>query len=94
MLALAQAVEYDGFTMKVAIIGYGGMGREVEKVLLDRGHEVSARVDPVQKEADAKELTEEIARNSDMAIEFSHAGAVLENARGLDTMRGFSPPRR
>ncbi len=67
--------------MKVAIIGYGGMGREVEKVLLDRGHEVSARVDPVQQGMDAKELTEEIARNSDMAIEFSHAEAVLENAR-------------
>ena len=48
--------------MKVAIIGYGGMGREVEKVLLDRGHEVSARVDPAQKGADAKELTEKIAR--------------------------------
>jgi 4-hydroxy-tetrahydrodipicolinate reductase len=67
--------------MKVAIVGYGGMGREVEKVLLDRGHEVTARIDPAQKAADAKELTEEIARGSDAAIEFSHAGAVLDNAR-------------
>ena len=71
ILELVQAVEYDRVTMKVAIIGYGGMGREVEKVLLDRGHEVSARIDPVQKGADAKELTEKIARDSDMAIEFS-----------------------
>ena len=28
--------------MRVAIIGYGSMGREVEKVLLDRGHTVAA----------------------------------------------------
>ena len=74
-------MDYDRVTMKVAIIGYGSMGREVEKVLRDRGHEVSARVDPVQQGADAKALTEEIARDSDMAIEFSHAEAVLENAR-------------
>ncbi|MGA2640441.1 MAG: 4-hydroxy-tetrahydrodipicolinate reductase [Spirochaetia bacterium] len=67
--------------MKVAIIGYGNMGREVEKVLHDRGHEVSARVDPVQQGVDAKTLTEKIAGGSDIAMEFSHAEAVLENAR-------------
>jgi 4-hydroxy-tetrahydrodipicolinate reductase len=57
------------------------MGREVESVLRARGHAISARVDPVQAGADAKKLTEEIARASDVAIEFSHAEAVLENAR-------------
>jgi 4-hydroxy-tetrahydrodipicolinate reductase len=79
--------------MRIAIIGYGGMGREVEKALLERGHEVSARVDPGQAGADGAHLTEEIARRSDMAIEFSHADAVLENARGyarfgLSAVRG------
>lgn len=67
--------------MKVAIIGYGSMGREVEKVLRDRGHEVSARIDPALQNADASALTEKIAGDSDMAIEFSHADAVLANAR-------------
>jgi 4-hydroxy-tetrahydrodipicolinate reductase len=79
--------------MRVAIIGYGSMGREVEKVLRDRGHEVSARVDPLQAGVEAKTLTEEIARRSDMAIEFSHADAVLSNAReyarfGLSAVSG------
>jgi 4-hydroxy-tetrahydrodipicolinate reductase len=68
-------------TMRVLIIGYGSMGREVEKVLLDRGHAVAARVDPAQKDADAKELTPELAGRADIAIEFSHAEAVLENAK-------------
>ncbi len=67
--------------MRVAIVGYGGMGREVEKVLRDRGHEVSARIDPVQKGADAAVLTEKTAGGAQMVIEFSHADAVLENAR-------------
>jgi len=67
--------------MRVAIVGYGSMGREVEKVLRDRGHEISARVDPVQAGADVKAFGDEIANRSDMAIEFSHADAVLENAR-------------
>ena len=75
--------------MNVAIVGYGGMGREVEKVLKDRGHQVSARVDPVEAGADARELTEGIARDSDVAIEFSHAGGVLANARTY-VSRGLS----
>ncbi len=62
---------------------------------MERGHEVSARIDPAQKGADAKELTEEIARGSDMAIEFSHAEAVLENARTyarLGLSASWEPP--
>ena len=31
--------------MKVAIIGYGKMGREIEKILLQRGHEVALIID-------------------------------------------------
>ncbi len=67
--------------MRVAIIGYGSMGQEVERVLRSRGHEIAARIDPKQDAADAPSLTEEMARGVDAAIEFSHAEAVLENAR-------------
>ncbi len=79
--------------MKAAIVGYGSMGREVEKVLRERGHTVTGRIDPVQDGADAKKLTEAVARASDIAIEFSHADAVLENARayaghGLSAVSG------
>jgi len=67
--------------MRVSIIGYGGMGQEVERVLRARGHEVAGRIDPQQPGADAPALTQELARGVDAAIEFSHADAVLENAR-------------
>jgi 4-hydroxy-tetrahydrodipicolinate reductase len=66
--------------MKIAIVGYGGMGREVERVLLSRGHTISARVDPAEEGADAKAVTAEIAGASDMAIEFSIPDAALKNA--------------
>jgi 4-hydroxy-tetrahydrodipicolinate reductase len=68
--------------MRIAIIGYGGMGREVEKVLLQRGHAVAVRIDPVQDGADAKTLTAETAALADAAIEFSTADAALPNAAG------------
>ena len=31
--------------MKAAIIGYGKMGREIEKILLERGHSVALVID-------------------------------------------------
>ena len=31
--------------MKIALIGYGKMGREIEKVALSRGHEIVSIID-------------------------------------------------
>lgn len=31
--------------MKIALIGYGKMGREIERIAQDRGHEIVARID-------------------------------------------------
>lgn len=67
--------------MRVAIVGYGGMGQEVERALRARGHEIAVRVDPVAPGADARSLAEVAAGGVDVAIEFSHAEAVLENAQ-------------
>ena len=33
--------------MKLALVGYGKMGRAVEKVALEKGHDVVARIDPL-----------------------------------------------
>ena len=32
-------------TMKIAIIGYGKMGHMIERIALDRGHEISVIID-------------------------------------------------
>ena len=31
--------------MKIALIGYGKMGHEIEKIALSRGHEVVCKID-------------------------------------------------
>ena len=61
--------------MKAAIIGYGKMGHEIERVLLDRGHEVVLIVD-VENRAD---LTPERLHGVDVAIEFSTPATAVEN---------------
>jgi 4-hydroxy-tetrahydrodipicolinate reductase len=67
--------------MKVLIVGYGNMGKEVEAVLQERGHSVSGRVDPHASGADLPELTHESLEQSDVVIEFSLADSVIPNCR-------------
>ncbi|GAH80964.1 unnamed protein product, partial [marine sediment metagenome] len=68
-------------SMNVVIVGYGNMGKEVEKVLVAREHNIIATVDPMVKDAEYSELTKDILSNADVAIEFSLADAVVDNAR-------------
>ena len=53
--------------MKIALIGYGKMGKEIEKIALDRGHEISLKIDVSNPE----ELTIQNLQKSDIAIEFT-----------------------
>lgn len=61
--------------MKIAIIGYGRMGREIEKAALERGHSIIARIDNIPE----WEQQENLLRNADVAIEFSLAGSAPAN---------------
>lgn len=54
--------------MKLALLGYGKMGRAIEKLATEAGDEVVMRIDVDNKEA----LTAENIRRADVAIEFSH----------------------
>ncbi len=66
--------------MNVLIVGYGSMGKEIEKILHERDHTVVARIDPAADGADAESLTPETVKGADTAIEFSLAAGVVENA--------------
>ncbi len=59
--------------MRIAIIGYGKMGREIESVLIDRGHEVVARL----RSQDM--LNSESINGADVAIEFTRPDQVVAN---------------
>lgn len=63
--------------MKIALIGYGKMGKEIEKILSTRGHIV------VSKATKERPLDEDIISEVDVAIDFSTPDAVLSNIEFL-----------
>lgn len=58
--------------MKIAILGYGKMGRTIERVLYDTNHEIILKVD------DDSYTDEELA-NADVAIEFTQPQSAIQN---------------
>ena len=63
--------------MKTAIIGYGKMGREIERILIERGHTVSLIID----EANEADLNEQNLADVDVAIEFTTPATAYNNIR-------------
>lgn len=59
--------------MKIALLGYGRMGQAIEKVALERGHEIVIR-----KDIEPLEIDLGIA---DAAIDFSHPTAAFDNIK-------------
>ena len=63
--------------MRVAIIGYGKMGHEIEQVLLQRGHSVTLIID----QHNAEDLCAEKLADVDVAIEFTTPDTAYTNVR-------------
>jgi 4-hydroxy-tetrahydrodipicolinate reductase len=61
--------------MKIALLGYGKMGKIIEKIAHDRKHEIVLKIGT----ANLNELTTENLQQADVAIEFSTPGTVLSN---------------
>lgn len=61
--------------MKIALIGYGKMGRMIEKIAKERGHEISVIVD-VENSVD---IDSKAFRKSDVAIEFTNPSSAVNN---------------
>jgi len=64
--------------MKIALIGYGAMGRIIERLALAKGHEVSVVIDEADSGLDEGQLAAKL-RGSDVAIDFTVAAAVKRN---------------
>lgn len=61
--------------MKIALIGYGKMGKEIEKIALSRGHEIGLKIDI----SNQKDLTVENLQQCDVAIEFTIPDSAINN---------------
>ncbi|MDR0644140.1 MAG: 4-hydroxy-tetrahydrodipicolinate reductase [Treponema sp.] len=81
--------------MKIALIGYGKMGKQLEKSAALREHKIAAVIDPYAKEKasrlgsiietsidDSKNISE-----ADVAIEFSKPDSAFKNIKQLSDMQ-------
>lgn len=61
--------------MKIALIGYGKMGKEIERIALSRGHEIVSIID-LNNRAD---MMGEAFRSAQVAIEFTNPASARDN---------------
>lgn len=61
--------------MKIALIGYGKMGRMIEEIALRRGHEIVCRIDV----DNAHDFDSPAFASADVAIEFTNPTAAYDN---------------
>jgi len=80
--------------MKIAIIGYGKMGKMVEQAAIAQGHTITTIVDPLVKEAGLSTGAQSAAQyreisaagnlgGAEAAIEFTQPGTALANIKAL-----------
>ena len=63
--------------MKIALIGYGKMGKEIEKISLSRGHTIILKIDAHNLE----DLNRSNLAQCDVAIEFTNPESAPENIK-------------
>ena len=61
--------------MKIAIIGYGKMGKEIEKIALERGHTVPLKI----SSKNLNDFSKENLENCDVAIDFTTPDLAVGN---------------
>ena len=61
--------------MRIVLIGYGKMGKEIERIAIDRGHQIVSKID-IENPDDLISLTN---KDVDVAIEFSNPISAFSN---------------
>lgn len=61
--------------MKIALIGYGKMGKEIEKIAIARGHEIVSIIDVDNQD----DFNSEAFKSADVAIEFTNPMVAYDN---------------
>lgn len=63
--------------MRIALIGYGKMGKAIEEVAIQRGHEIVIKID----QPNLHEFTKENMVQADIAIEFTSPKTAYDNVK-------------
>ena len=72
--------------MNIAIIGYGKMGKEIEKVALERGHKVVLKI----SSENVTDFTFDNLKTVDAAIEFTNPDLAVNNIK-VCLIRSYLP---
>ena len=68
--------------MRIALLGYGKMGKLIETIALREGWEVDPKLD-INDNAEGSGITPESMEGVDVAIEFSQPEAVVSNIEAI-----------
>jgi len=63
--------------MKIALIGYGKMGKAIEAIAIERGHQIILKFDS----SNIEELSTTSLREADVAIEFTHPLSAVKHLK-------------
>jgi 4-hydroxy-tetrahydrodipicolinate reductase len=63
--------------MRIALLGYGKMGKAIEEIALQRGHEIVLKVN----EENLTDFTKENVSKADVAIEFTNPHSAFDNVK-------------
>ena len=63
--------------MKIALVGYGKMGKAIEEIAVSKGHEVVLKISIENVE----EMTDENLKLADVAIEFTGPESAIDNVK-------------
>jgi 4-hydroxy-tetrahydrodipicolinate reductase len=66
----------------IALIGYGQMGQIIKDMAPEKGHAITAIVDPYV-EGCLKEITQEALSGAEVCIDFTHPQVVVENIKQI-----------
>lgn len=69
--------------MKIALIGYGKLGHQIEQIALEKGHNIVAKI--TSRSCPLLRNSEEI-KEADVCIDFSSPYCVVENIKALADM--------
>lgn len=75
--------------MKIALIGYGKMGKTIERIAIERGHEIVSIIDV----ENINDIDGDVFASAEVAIEFTAPSAAYENCvramrRGVKVVSG------
>ncbi len=67
--------------MNIALIGYGSMGQAVHRLALKAGHAVPVIIDPSNNMATHQQLSSDLLKDIDVAIDFSTRTETVKNIK-------------